>query len=104
MSRGPRIAALAATLALPVGAGVASLLLLNDPAPPHPPAVVRIGESVPLAPPATSVAPSSEAPSSEAPERQERTRLPPPPPVDDDDDDDAGEGDDNDDDGGDGDD
>ncbi|MGC7096653.1 hypothetical protein ACPZ19_18405 [Amycolatopsis lurida] len=91
MTKGPRLLALIAVLALPVGAAIA-LLLLADPEPPKEPATVRIGESATFAPPppppsATPVPPSTSAAPSD-------TWLPPPPPVDDDDLDDDNDDDD----------
>ncbi|QFU93357.1 small hydrophilic protein [Amycolatopsis sp. YIM 10] len=89
MTKGPRLLALIAVLALPVGAAIV-LLLLADPEPPKEPATVRIGESATFAPPppsATPVPPSTSAAPSD-------TWLPPPPPVDDDDLDDDNDDDD----------
>ncbi|RZQ60552.1 hypothetical protein [Amycolatopsis suaedae] len=92
MSRTPRILALVAALALPVGAVVA--LLLADPEPPKQPPTVRIGESAGPAPSTvTSGPPPPPSTSTSSPAPPPRTVLPPPPPVDDDDDDDGGDDD-----------
>ncbi len=76
---------LAAAIVLPVGAGLAALLLVTEPDPPRVPAVVRIGEAPPTSLPPEPGVPPTTAPSVPV---ETQDRLPPPPPVDDDDDDD----------------
>ncbi|GAB3481297.1 hypothetical protein GCM10027521_18710 [Amycolatopsis cihanbeyliensis] len=82
----PRVVALIAVIALPVGVALATLFLVNEPDPPRVPEIVRIGESPPAS---VSTAPRTPEPTSSAPEQ---THVPPPPPVSDDDDDDGGDG------------
>lgn len=85
-ARWPRTVVLVAVVALPVVAGVATMLA-NDPEPPRLPGHVRVGESAPggapAVPPSGAPVPTgTPPPTSTAPGT---TQLPPPPPVDDDD-------------------
>lgn len=98
MRFGPKIAALATVLALPLGATVFANALA-DGGPPSAPGDVRVGsEPSPAGREATTTAPPVTAPQNTAPQT---TVVPPPPPVsdDDDNDDDSGAGDDDGDDG-----
>lgn len=108
MSRAPRLVALIAVLALPIGAALATVLLVNEPDPPPGPEVVRVGESLPPTPSGgRSPKPSTPRTGTADPEPPQPTQLPPPPPrlpADDADDgpdggDDADDGPDGDDDG-----
>jgi hypothetical protein len=95
MRFGPRLAALATVLALPLGATVFANALADE-QPPSAPGDVRIGsdpspagaEATTTAPPPTTTSPVTTAPKT--------TVVPPPPPVSDDDDHDDGSGGDDD--------
>jgi hypothetical protein len=79
-----RTVVLAAAIALPLGAALASYALAGDPRAPSVPPVVRIGEDNP-APPATTTTPPPPATTTKPP----ATTVVPPPPVGGDDDDDG---------------
>lgn len=85
-----RTVVLAAAIALPLGAALASYALAGDPRAPSVPPVVRIGEDNP-APPTTTTTPP---PPTTTTTRPPATTVVPPPPVGGDDDDDDGPGDD----------
>ncbi|MGH3913176.1 MAG: hypothetical protein ACRDTC_07170 [Pseudonocardiaceae bacterium] len=94
-----RLTVVAAALALPLGAALASYALADDLDPPHVPAQVQIGESssrMSETPPPTSVASGP----SNAPTGAPSAQAVPPPPVSDDDDNEDGRDDEDDDDGG----
>lgn len=99
MRFGPRLAALATVLALPLGATVFANALADE-QPPSAPGDVRIGSDPSPAgreatttPSPTTTAPPATTPQNTAPQT---TVVPPPPPVSDDDDNDDGSGGDDD--------
>lgn len=81
-----RTVVLAAAIALPLGAALASYALAGDPQAPQVPPVVRIGEDNPAPPTTTTPPPPTTKPPA--------TTVVPPPPVGGDDDDDGPDDDD----------